>query len=418
MLISAKLQSWFSRQSAHVGEAARQRNPAARFGVQGAVALGGAYLLLFAARASDGWLLAHVVLPNWYLPPTTLAGFHVVRMATAAVGFLMLWLLAPRVGRWAGTQGPRKLGALCLQTAVATHLAVVASEAVVRSWDGRQPLWRKNKLEFRIGQPDERLGWIPVPSGSTVARSGSGRPVHYRIDAWGYRSASEQSAPDPSLPTLIVTGESIAFGHGLEYEDTFAAVLGQRLGLQVANAAVAGYGSDQAYLRMVDALSRFQRPVAVLTVFIPLELRRSLQDYRPRLVLRGGTLAWEPPVAGFWSRWRLRDLWVNELPYLGDRALSAAMELNAAIVRATGDAARARGAEPLFLIPSFGPARALGEHAEAGIVRELFERQGEPHLLVDIELSHIMPEDWHPDAAAARQIAATVADALRPRLAR
>ena len=418
MLISAKLHSWFSRQSARAGEAAPQRNPPARFGAQLLVSLWGAYLLFVAARASDAWLLKHVVLPNWYLPPTTLFGFRVARAATAAVGLLMLGLLAPRVGRWAGTQSPRRLAAYGLQTAVATLLAVVASEAVVRSWDGRQPLWRKGKLEFRIGQPDERLGWVPIPSRSTLARSGRGKLVHYRIDAWGYRSASEHSAPDPSLPTLIVAGESIAFGHGLEYEQTFAAVLGQRLGLQVANAAVAGYGSDQAYLRMVDALSRFQRPVAVLTVFIPLQLRRSVQDYRPRLTLRGGKLAWQPPVVGFWSRWRLRDLCVNELPYLSDRALSAAMEINAAIVRETATAARARGAEPIFLIPSFGPPRVLGEHAEEGIVRELFERQGEPYLLIDIERSHIMPEDWHPDAAAARQIAATVADALRPRLAR
>ncbi len=418
MLKSGKLSWRLSRRSARTGEAAAPGNAAARFGAQSVVALGGAYFLFLAARASDGWLLEHVVLPNWYLPPTTLVGFQVVRAATAALGFLMLGLLAPRVGRWAGTLGPKKLGALCLQTGVASLLALVASEAVVRSWDGHQPLWRKGKLEFRIGQPDERLGWTPIPSRSTVARSGTGKPVHYRIDAWGYRAANEQSTPDPSLPTLIVTGESIAFGHGLEYEETFAAVLGQRLGLQVANAAVAGYGSDQAYLRMVDALSRFQRPVAVLTVFMPLQLRRCLQDYRPRLVLRGDQLAWERPVVGLWSRWRLRDLWVNELPYLSDRALSRAMATNAAIVRATGAAARARRAEPLFLIPSFGPPRALGEHAEARMVRELFERQSEPYLLVDIERSHIMPEDWHPDAAAARQIAATVADVLRPRLAR
>lgn len=418
MLMSAKLQSWFSRPSARVGEAAPPRNPAARFAAQLLVSLGGAYLLFVAGRGSDGWLLKHVVLPNWYLPPTTLFGFHVARAATAAVGLLTLGLAAPRVGRWAGTQSPKRLAAYGLQTVVASLLAVAASEAVVRSWDGHQPLWRKNKLEFRIGQPDERLGWIPIPSGSTLARSGRGKLVHYRIDAWGYRSAIEGSTPDPAAPALIVAGESIAFGHGLEYEDTFAAVLGKRLGLEVVNAAVAGYGSDQAYLRLLDALERFQRPVVVLSVFIPLQLRRSLQDYRPRLVLRGDQLDWQPAASGFFSRWRLRDLWVNELPYLSDRALSAAMEINAAIVRATGTAARARGAEPIFLIPSFGPRRALGEHAEEGIVRELFERQGEPYLLIDIERSHIMPEDWHPDAAATRQIATTVADAIRPRLAR
>ncbi|HEX4802447.1 MAG TPA: hypothetical protein VFV14_02990, partial [Myxococcaceae bacterium] len=96
--MSAKLQSWFSRPSARVGEAAPPRNPAARFAAQLLVSLGGAYLLFVAGRGSDGWLLKHVVLPNWYLPPTTLFGFHVARAAIAAVGLLTLGLAAPRVG--------------------------------------------------------------------------------------------------------------------------------------------------------------------------------------------------------------------------------------------------------------------------------------------------------------------------------
>jgi hypothetical protein len=108
---------------------------------------------------------------------------------------------------------------------------------------------------------------------------------------------------------------------------------------------------------------------------------------------------------------------INELPYLSDAALSRAIALNAALVQATALAARARGAETLFLIPSFGPIRALGEHPEASIVRELFEKQRQPYLLIDIDRARIMVDDWHPDAVAARQIAAAVERMLRPRLA-
>ncbi len=94
------------------------------------------------------------------------------------------------------------------------------------------------------------------------------------------------------------------------------------------------------------------------------------------------------------------------------------MALNAAIVQATSVAARSRSAEPLFVVPSFGPPRSLGEHREAFILRELFEQQGQPYLLVDIDRNRIMLDEWHPDAVAARDIAAQVERELRPRLKR
>jgi hypothetical protein len=259
---------------------------------------------------------------------------------------------------------------------------------------------------------------VALPSRSTVLQGGGAKLIHYHIDAWSNRVAGEFSTIDPALPTLVVTGESIAFGHGLEYEDTFAAILGERMGLQVVNVSCGGYGSDQAYLRLMDVLYRLEHPVAVVTVFLPVQLGRGLQDYRPRLVLRDGQLFLEPATSGLWSRWRLRDLWVNELPYLSDAALSQTMALHAAIFQATSRVARARGAEPLFVVPSFGPPRSLAEHPEAFIVRELFEKQSQPYLLIDIGPERIMPLDWHPDAVATREIAARVEGALQPRLAR
>jgi hypothetical protein len=393
------------------------KNPYGRACAQLIVGLCGAWLLVLAARASDSWILSHVVLPNWFLPPTTLRAFHLARAAAALLGLLFVGLLGPRFGRWAGAQSWPKLGARCARIAVALVLALVASEIIVRQWDSHQPFWRKGKLEFRIGRSDPRFGWVLLPSRSTTLKSGRAKAVQYRIDAWGNRARSEVSAPDPALPTLVVSGESIAFGHGLDYEETFPAILGERLGLQVVNVAAGGYGTDQAYLRLVDALDRLEHPVALLTVFLPVQLGRASQDYRPRLVLRDGKLAFEPAATGFWSRWRLRDLLINELPYLSDAALSRAIALNAALVQATALAARARGAETLFLIPSFGPTRALGEHPEASIVRELFEKQRQPYLLIDIDRARIMVDDWHPDAVAARQIAAAVERMLRPRLA-
>lgn len=394
----------------------KSRNPAGRLVGQLPVALCGVWLIVLAARADDSWILAHVALPSWFLMPVTVGAIHGARAMAALLGVLLVGLVAPKVGRWSGAQRWRDLGASCARIAFAAALAIVVSETILRHWDRREPLWRQKKLEFQLGQPDPRFGWVLLPHRSTASKVDPAHDVHYRVDAWGDRSGSELSTPDPSLPTLVVTGESIAFGHGLEYEETFPAILGNRLGLQMVNVAAGGYGSDQAYLRLVDALDRLERPVAALTVFLPVQLGRGLQDYRPRLVLRGEKLVLEPPAAGFWSRWRLRDLLVNEVPYLSEAALSRALDVNAAVMHATALAARARGAEPLFLVPSFGPRRSLDEHPEAFIVRRVFEHQELPFLIVDIDPARIMAGEKHPDALAARQIADAVEQVLRPRL--
>ena len=383
--------------------------------IEALVSFCGAGLLVLSVRADDGWVLRHVVLPNWFIPPASLRGFHMARAAIALLGLLTMGVFAPRLGRWAGSQSAKALAASCARILIAMVLAVLTSELVLRNWDS-EPFGRKTRLEFGLGRADPRFGWVLVPSRSTLVKNRRAKPVHYNIDAWGDRARSELSVPDPALPTLVISGESIAFGHGLEYEQTFAALLGERLGLQVVNVALGGYGTDQAYLRLVEVLERLRDPVAVVMVFHPVQLGRAHQDFRPHLVLRNGKLVLEGPASGFWSGWKLRDLWVNELPYLSEDALAKAMALNAAVLQATAAAARVRGAEPLFVVPSFGPPRSLGEHPEASILRELFERQHLPYLLIDIARDRLMLDEWHPDATAAEDIAATVERALRPRL--
>ena len=400
------------------GGQVESKNPFGRFAAQLIVGCVGAWLLFLAARASDSWLLAHVVLPNWFLVPNYLRGFHLARAAVAFLGLLLLGVVGPKLGGWAGSQSWAKLAANCGRISLALLLALIVAELVVRGRDSREPWWREGKLEFRIGRPDPTFGWVGLPSRSMALQTSPGRTVHYRIDNLGNRASSERSSIDLAAPTLVVTGESIAFGYGLEYEETFPAILGQRLGVQVMNVAAAGYGSDQAYLRLVDALDRLQHPVAVLTVFLPVQLGRAFQDFRPRLVLRNGELVVEPAARGFWSRSRLRDLFVNELPYLSDADISRAIALNRVLVQATSLAARARGAESLFIVPSVGPPRPLSEHPEAFILHELFEEQGQPYLLLDIDRTRIMVDDCHPDAIASGQIADQVERVLRPRLAR
>src|SRR5207253_3109495 len=95
--------------------------------------------------------------------------------------------------------------------------------------------------------------------------------------------------------------------------------------------------------------------------------------------------------------------------------LQRSLRLTRAILHATADAARVRGARPLFVVPSIGPPRPPEAHPEAFIVNALLDDL--PHLVVDIEPSNLIPRDGHPDRVGAGGIADAIATALAPVLA-
>jgi hypothetical protein len=372
--------------------------------------MSGAALLAF-ARAVDGrWFERHVLLP-WYYPwaPSWISD---ARIGAAALGISLIalsWLVGRALAR--STVAGR------LRVTLAVVLGLATSEIVLRWNEHGTAYWRSLKLEFHFGRTDPRFGWVLLPSRTTVLGPRE-RRTSYSIDAWGDRAASDAGAPDPELPSLVVSGESIAVGHGVAYEQTFAAQMGKDLGLQVVNVACGGYGSDQAYLRLNDVLGRLKIPAAVVTTFVPVMLSRNVQDYRSRLVLRDGALQLAPRAQGFIADLRLRDLFVNELPYMSEARLRDSMELTATVLRETARIARAHGSEAIFAILSIGPRRELDEHAEAAIVRELFVDQRLPFALVDVDRSELITGDGHPGPEGHRRIAHVLAAALRGRLSR
>ena len=81
------------------------------------------------------------------------------------------------------------------------------------------------------------------------------------------------------------------FGEGLTWEESVPAQVGAMMGMQSANLAVHGFGSDQAYLRLAAELPRFRQPVAVVSLFMTALFGRNLDDDRPHL---GPGLVWLP----------------------------------------------------------------------------------------------------------------------------
>ena len=370
----------------------------------------GLAMVAWALSAGDRWPERHLLASYC---ATTRAGWLAARSLRWVVGVsgaLAIWrapAMARRVGRWS----PRPGSVLGVVLALAAALG--ATELYMRH-QYRRLVLGAGLMEPRHAAPmfqmDARLGWSHVPSRTTWAEYG-GRRVAYAIDASGARADAADRPPERAAPAILFTGESIAFGWGLQYEESVPVLVERQLGIHTVNLAAGAYGTDQAFLRLLDELSRATRPVAVVTLFIPDQIGRNVNIWRPRLVLRpGGALELAPPSGPP----RIARL-LQELPFHGDGAL----EVTAAVLRATADAARARGAVPLFVVTNYGAACLPDAGGEPWVVDQLFVRQGLPFVRVELEAADRLP-GWlerHPGPRGAQKIAAAVARALREPLA-
>ena len=312
-------------------------------------------------------------------------------VALVVAAFLAFWV-RPRLGRAVAATAGRDLAVTAIGIAIALACALGAGGIVLRRVQWDDVLTNPDVVKTVA---DARLGWRIVPS-QTLDYTAEGITYKFSIGADGTRVAAPGASVDWAAPTLVVSGESIAMGQGLDWADTFGARIGKALGLEVVNLGAPAYGNDQAYLRLVEALDRLSQPKVVLVVFAPIRIRRNISPARPRLTLGpGGELVETPPATGL-GAWRLARLFRDE-PYHDDEALA----VTRAVLLATEKTIRAHGARPLFLITNYGPPC---QDPNAPALERLFE--GLPHVRVDIRGEDVLgPEDPHPNRGAARRIA-------------
>ena len=360
-----------------------------------AVASIGCALLVCALAANQRWLDRHF-LPSFFLPRhwyVVIQSF--VRLTLVALGVSLALFARPRVGRYAA-RAPARV----LHVAMAAVLALGASELVLRRVRLRAAEWLLPDEEPRR-RPDPRLGWTFVP-----ARSGhndvGGRVIDYALDPAGYRVRRVEQPVDPDRLTIVFTGESVMFGEGLTWEESVPAQVGAMMGIQSANLAVHGFGTDQAYLRLETELPRFRQPMAVVSLFMTALFGRNLDDDRPHL---GPGLVWLPAE----QHGRLASIAKLLVPYRTDETVARGISVTREVLRATVDLARARGATPLIVVPQFGPE----EPVEQALRRRILDEMGLPYIWIEIDSAWRLPWDRHPNARAARVIAAGIAARLR-----
>ena len=362
------------------------------------IAVGGlAILLLGGALAPDqAWFDRH------FLPIFALQHSVMVSAEQALRGFVILMAtMLLLIGR-------RPIALLLSRTtvsgflrmALAGALALGTAELVLRV----HPLHPHDadplELEPRR-QPDPLLGWKFLPSRSVVARE-AGRAVPYSFDTAGYRVPAPGASVDVAQPTVIFTGESIIVGFGLAWEETIPAQVSRLLGVQSADLAVSDYSNDQSYLRLAAELPRFHQPVAVVTLFMPALFDRNLLNNRPRL---GPGLIALPPE----QHWRLAALLHWLVPYRSVATIEEGIVRTRNSLGALVHLACARGAQPLIVVPQFGEASPV----EEALQRRNLDEAGLPYVRVKLDPTWHLPGDAHPDARAARTIAAAVAARLK-----
>ena len=140
-------------------------------------------------------------------------------------------------------------------------VAVVSLIVVIAVVEGRH--WFRIRhggiLEGAAIRFDPLLGWAPIAGHFTAGHG------EVRINSSGFRS----SEIVPDTPTIVLLGDSVAFGLGHSNKDTpsgWLEALVKPRGIQVQNFSAPGYGPGQNYLRLRQNIDRLPGPRWVVLV--------------------------------------------------------------------------------------------------------------------------------------------------------
>ena len=383
---------------------AQSSNPPARIVAEVAVACVAAPLLGFAVLANHGLLDWHV-LPDILIPRSIHATWlDTERIIALAAALLLIFLVRPRVGRWAERSSPGDIAVALAGGAIALVLALGLSEAAMRWVFWREDRsWATDKEPLRRSHPV--MGWENIPN-RVGQEDFKGRRISYVFDRAGNRVADPMKPVDYARPTILYLGESIMFGTKLNWAETVPGQVQGMTGIQSANLAINAFATDQIHLHLVRELPGFRQPVAIVMIFAPTMLDRNLRDNKPHL---DDALHWQPAR----NEWRLQHLARVVFPFRRRSTIEHVLVTTRTVLMATAATARARNVPILLLIPTFMP-----EEPNERLFRDTILRGTNiPYVVVPLDPDWRLWPDFHPDARADHAMALAVASRLKQLIA-
>jgi hypothetical protein len=176
--------------------------------------------------------------------------------------------------------------------AISTALTLLLVEVGLRL-AGSKPL-QVSPERGRFWKYDPLLGWSQQPGQEGIFESAQFRTV-VRINAQGLRDQSHSYARQSGMDRILVLGDSFAWGYGVEESQRFSQLLQKSMGLEVINAGVSGYSTDQELLWYRNEGIKYDSDLVILQ-FTGNDVGDNSQGlvstiyYKPRFVLQDGQL--------------------------------------------------------------------------------------------------------------------------------
>jgi len=170
--------------------------------------------------------------------------------------------------------------------------ALFLSEIALRLM-GFKPLYVSPERD-RFWKYDSLLGWAHEPGQKGIFETPQFHIV-VRINEKGLRDRPHSYERQNDIGRILVLGDSFAWGYGVEESERFSQLLEKSLDVEVINAGVSGYSTDQELLWYKNEGIKYETDLVIL-VLAGNDVGDNDQQlvntiyYKPRFVLENGQL--------------------------------------------------------------------------------------------------------------------------------
>jgi len=171
-------------------------------------------------------------------------------------------------------------------------IAVIMGEMTLRLI-GRGPLYVSPERD-RFWKYDALLGWSHLPGQEGIFETAQFRTT-VKINQKGLRDRDHSYKRTFDAQRILIVGDSFAWGYGVEETQRFSQDLERSMNVEVINAGVSGYSTDQELLWLKNEGIKYD-PDLVILVFAGNDIGDNHQQlvntiyYKPQFVIEDGHL--------------------------------------------------------------------------------------------------------------------------------